>query len=198
MMMICLSLGMWAQIRIDIQAGISQPQGNAFDNNKGIGLGYSLGVQYIPDFLDKQLSFGIVNEGHYLLSAGGKWGQTGIDLSASTLSFTGAKACFDYKTNKGPKPYGAISLGVGSLNSSYVYKKRNPENAEVEEYAKGELKDSRFMVKPEIGVAFGCFTMGIGWIVPTSFTDSSNNHKMKAGVIEYNIGFRINTGKNKK
>lgn len=196
--MMCFTLTMWAQIRIDIQGGISQPQGNAFDNSKGIGLGYSIGVQYVPEFLDKQLSFGLVKDGNYLLSAGGKWGQTGIDLSASTLGFAGAKACFDFNTNKGPKPYGALSLGVGTLRSNYVYKKRNPENAEVEEYAKGELKDSRFMFKPEIGVAFKWFTMGVSYLVPTTFTDSNNDHKMKAGAIEYNIGFRINTGKNKK
>ncbi len=189
--MMCLSTALWAQFRIDIQGGIAQPQGNAFENSKGIGLGYSIGVMYVPGVLDDQLSFGLVKDGNILLSAGGKWGELGIDLSASKLGFAGAKARFDLDNPGGPRPYGAISVGVGSIDGSYIYKKRNPDDPSIEEFAKGNIKTSKFMVKPEVGVAFGWFTMGVGWLLPTSFTDSSNHHKMRAGAIQYNIGFRI-------
>ncbi len=177
-----------AQIRLDFQAGLSSPMGDAFEYSKNLGLGYGFDVMYAPDMImDGQLSFGLEKSGNLLLTASGDWKDKGFDLSASKLGFLGAKARFDMN-NDGPSPYGAVSLGAASLKSYYLYEEYDPNDLES---ANGKLEKTRFAVKPEIGVAFGFFTMGISWILPTKFTDDVTGHVMKAGAVQYNIGIRI-------
>lgn len=193
-LLMAMSVFASAQIRLDFQAGLAHPTGNAFEYSKGLGLGYSIGVQYVPGIMDKQLSFGLVKDGNLLLAAGGDWNDKGFDLQASKLGFVGAKARFDLQ-NKGASPYAAISLGCASLKSYYIYDQydANDPNSPIgsNDFAKGCLEKSRFAVKPELGVAFGWFTFGLGWLLPATFTDNNTGHSMKAGSIQYNIGIRI-------
>lgn len=184
-----------AQIRLDFQAGLASPSGDAFEYSKNLGLGYGLDVMYAPCMiLDGQLSFGFEKSGNLLLTASGDWKDKGVDLSASKLGFWGVKARFDLD-NDGPSPYGAISLGLASLKSYYIYEDYNPDGSGSamgsNDFETGCLKASRFAVKPELGVAFGWFTFGVGWLLPGEFRNCDKEIARKAGAIQYNIGLRI-------
>lgn len=177
-----------AQVHCNFKAGLSSPSGDAFEYSKKLGIGYSLDVLYSPNMLlDGQLGFGLEKSGNLMLTASGDWKDKGFDLSASKLGFWGAKANFLLNSD-GPSPYGSISLGGASLKSYYIYEDLGPNGLES---AKGKLEQTRFAVKPEVGVLFGWFTMGVSWILPTKFTDNVTGHEMKAGAVQYNLGILI-------
>jgi len=197
MLALVLSLSASAQYRIDLQAGLSGPLGNAFEYSKNLGVGYMIDFMYVPGIVDDQLSFGIEKNGNLMLTASGDWKEKGVELKASKFGFTGAKARFELNTSNGCKPYGGIALGCGRLKSCYVYEKYNSDDessvnpVDKNEFATGSIEKYRFCVRPEIGAAFGWFTMSVGWVIPAKFTDDKTGYELKAGVIQYNLGIRI-------
>lgn len=173
-------------VEVDLQVGITSPKGSAFEHCVRAGIGYSLDVMYAPGLLDDQLSFGIAKDGNLIFLASGSWKQQGVDLHASILGLWGAKSRFSLNNN-GPRPYGALTIGAAHLKSFYLY----DEFGDGSSLVTNKLEDYKFCVKPEIGVAFGCFTVSMGWIIPTEFCDKSTGYKLRATALQYNIGFRF-------
>ncbi|MCQ2973241.1 MAG: hypothetical protein MJ211_00350 [Bacteroidales bacterium] len=178
-----------SQIRFDAQAGWASPQGEAFSDCAKGGLGYSLDLMYVPSFLDGQLSIGIAKDGNILFGASKGDETASIDFSASKLGLIGGKIRFDLKSPV-VKPYAAITMGVGRL------KVGNMKSASLGGLSLGNDDEfefdpvTKFAIKPEIGVAFGHFTIGIGWMLPAEYEVEMIVAKetYKAGVTQFNIG----------
>ena len=195
-----------AQIRFDAQVGWSVPQGKYFDDAAKGGLCYSLDLMYAPSFLNGQLSFGIAKDGNLLFGAkkGADWGMGSADVeySASKLGLVGGKVRFDLKAPI-VKPYAAITLGAGRLKLGDVKSASASFNlGGISLGAKGD--DSfeydpvtAFAVKPELGVALGWFTFGVGWMLPTDYEVTEfTGEKVKyhAGTTQFNIGVAFKFG----
>ena len=125
-----------------------------------------------------------------MFCAGVNIGEKKASVKASLLGLTGVKARFDYKNStSAAKPFGALTIGVGRLK--YGYSEADYDGID-QSGVQGDIELNYetaygFGVKPEIGVAFGWFQMGIGWIIPVKY----GVHKMKAGSILYSIGFHL-------
>lgn len=179
-----------AQMRVDVMGGWAVPSGLDYDKAVKFGLGYSLDVTYAPGLLDGMLSFGLAKDGNVMFCAGVNIGEKKTSVKASLLGLTGVKARFDYKNStSAAKPFGALTIGVGRLK--YGYSEADYDGID-QSGVQGDIELNYetaygFGVKPEIGVAFGWFQMGIGWIIPVKY----GVHKMKAGSILYSIGFHL-------
>ncbi len=184
-------------IRFDAQVGWSAPQGEEFKNSAKAGLGYSLDLMFVPSFLNGQLSFGIAKDGNILFGVEkGDEGTLALDYSASKLGLVGGKIRFDLKAPV-VKPYAAITFGAGRLKLGEV------KTASAGNLSLG-LDDTfeydpvtTFAVKPELGVAFGWFTLGVGWMLPADYEvtqwDGSKD-KINAGTTQFNIGVAFKFG----
>lgn len=183
-------------IRFDAQVGWSAPQGEQFKDAAKAGLGYSLDLMFVPSFLNGQLSFGIAKDGNILF--GVKKGNENyeLDYSASKLGLVGGKIRFDLKAPV-VKPYAAITFGAGRLKLGEV------KTASAGNLSLG-LDDTfeydpvtTFAVKPELGVAFGWFTLGVGWMLPADYEVTQwdgSKFKVNAGTTQFNIGVAFKFG----
>lgn len=184
-------------IRFDAQVGWSAPQGEEFKNSAKAGLGYSLDLMFVPSFLNGQLSFGIAKDGNILFGVEkGDEGTLALDYSASKLGLVGGKIRFDLKAPV-VKPYAAITFGAGRLKLGEV------KTASAGNLSLG-LDDTfeydpvtTFAVKPELGVAFGWFTLGVGWMLPADYEVTQwdgSKEKINAGTTQFNIGVAFKFG----
>ncbi len=183
-------------IRFDAQVGWSAPQGDEFKNSAKAGLGYSLDLMFVPSFLNGQLSFGIAKDGNILFGVKKGDGNYELDYSASKLGLVGGKIRFDLKAPV-VKPYAAITLGAGRLKLGEV------KTASAGNLSLG-LDDTfeydpvtTFAVKPELGVAFGWFTLGVGWMLPADYEVNQwdgSKLKVNAGTTQFNIGVAFKFG----
>lgn len=192
-------------IRFDAQAGWSAPQGEQFKDAAKAGLGYSLDLMFVPSFLNGQLSFGIAKDGNILFGVKKGVDKYELDYSASKLGLVGGKIRFDLKAPV-VKPYAAITLGAGRLKLGEV------KTVSAENLSSG-LDDTfeydpvtTFAVKPELGVAFGWFTLGVGWMLPADYEvfnyeayleskgDISQKQKINVGTTQFNIGVAFKFG----
>ncbi len=195
-------------IRFDAQVGWSAPQGDEFKNSAKAGLGYSLDLMFVPSFLNGQLSFGIAKDGNILFGVEkGDEGTLALDYSASKLGLVGGKIRFDLKAPV-VKPYAAITLGAGRLKRGEVKIKGDYStllgNNDNEPYEYDAA--TTFAVKPELGVAFGWFTIGVGWMLPADYevfdyeAYLASNHtisqkqKINVGTTQFNIGVAFKFG----
>jgi len=176
-----------AQIRVDIMAGGAKPLGQDFQQAAKWGVGYSVDVTYIPDFLDKQLSFGIARDGNIVLMAEANYDDKKVDLKASTIGIFGGKVRFDMKTGNKVSPYAALTIGNGRLKCAYA-KLDGEDDEDGRSASSAYMRSNAFIVKPEIGVSLGAFQMSLGWILPRTYYGTTH---IKAGVFMYNLGFRI-------
>lgn len=191
-------------IRFDAQVGWSAPQGDHFKDAAKAGLGYSLDLMFVPSFLNGQLSFGIAKDGNILF--GVKKGDENfeLDYSASKLGLVGGKVRFDLKAPV-VKPYAAITFGAGRL------KLGNINTASLKQVSLNLEDDfeydpvTTFAVKPELGVAFGWFTLGVGWMLPADYEvlnfgeyiltgNKDAKQKINAGTTQFNIGVAFKFG----
>lgn len=189
-------------IRFDAQVGWSAPQGEYFKDAAKGGLGYSLDLMYAPSFLNGQLSFGIAKDGNLLFGAkkGKDWGlgSADVEYSASKLGLVGGKIRFDLKAPI-VKPYAAITFGAGRLKLGEV-KTASANIGNLKFSADGSYEYdpvTAFAVKPELGVAFGWFTLGVGWMLPTDYEVTEfTGEKVKyhAGTTQFNIGVAFKFG----
>lgn len=183
-------------IRFDAQVGWSAPQGEQFKDAAKAGLGYSLDLMFVPSFLNGQLSFGIAKDGNILFGVKKGVDKYELDYSASKLGLVGGKIRFDLKAPV-VKPYAAITLGAGRLKLGEV------KTASAENLSSG-LDDTfeydpvtTFAVKPELGVAFGWFTIGVGWMLPADYEVNQwdgSKLKVNAGTTQFNIGVAFKFG----
>lgn len=183
-------------IRFDAQVGWSAPQGDEFKNSAKAGLGYSLDLMFVPSFLNGQLSFGIAKDGNILFGVKKGNGNYELDYSASKLGLVGGKVRFDLKAPV-VKPYAAITFGAGRLKLGEV------KTASAGNLSLG-LDDTfeydpvtTFAVKPELGVAFGWFTLGVGWMLPADYEVTQwdgSKFKVNAGTTQFNIGVAFKFG----
>lgn len=192
-------------IRFDAQVGWSAPQGEQFKDAAKAGLGYSLDLMFVPSFLNGQLSFGIAKDGNILFGVKKGVDKYELDYSASKLGLVGGKIRFDLKAPV-VKPYAAITLGAGRLKLGEV------KTASAENLSLG-LDDTfeydpvtTFAVKPELGVAFGWFTIGVGWMLPADYEvfnyeayleskgTISQKQKINVGTTQFNIGVAFKFG----
>ncbi|MBQ3619793.1 MAG: hypothetical protein II939_16730 [Bacteroidales bacterium] len=198
-------------IRFDAQVGWSAPQGEEFKNSAKAGLCYSLDLMFVPSFLNGQLSFGIAKDGNILFGVKKDYeGTFALDYSASKLGLVGGKIRFDLKAPV-VKPYAAITLGVGRLKLGEVktasvklgsFTLTGNNDDEPYEYDAA----TTFAVKPELGVAFGWFTIGVGWMLPADYevfnyeAYLASNHtisqkqKINVGTTQFNIGVAFKFG----
>lgn len=174
----------FAQFTIDIQGGWSVPKGTDLEHNVKGGIGCSFDFMYTPDFFDNRLAFGASVDGNLLFGAGITVDDKTFNLKASKLSLSGAKARITLQD--GVSPYAAITFGMGHLNCAVVNRMKNEETGEIT-YDKGFKKVNAFAVKPEIGMCFKIFTIGVGFMIPTKYGDMNS----KTGCTQWNIGFRI-------
>ena len=191
-------------IRFDAQAGWSAPQGDHFKDAAKGGLGYSLDLMFVPSFLNGQLSFGIAKDGNILFGAKKGDGNFELDYSASKLGLVGGKVRFDLKAPL-VKPYAAITLGAGRLKLGDV-KTASAGNLSLGFDGSFEYDPvTAFAVKPELGVAFGMFTIGVGWMLPTDYEvlnygeylltgNKDAKQKINAGTTQFNIGVAFKFG----
>ena len=183
-------------IRFDAQVGWSAPQGEQFKDAAKAGLGYSLDLMFVPSFLNGQLSFGIAKDGNILFGVKKGDGNYELDYSASKLGLVGGKVRFDLKAPV-VKPYAAITFGAGRLKLGEV------KTASAGNLSLG-LDDTfeydpvtTFAVKPELGVAFGWFTLGVGWMLPADYEVTQwdgSKFKVNAGTTQFNIGVAFKFG----
>lgn len=183
-------------IRFDAQVGWSAPQGEQFKDAAKAGLGYSLDLMFVPSFLNGQLSFGIAKDGNILFGVKKGNGNYELDYSASKLGLVGGKVRFDLKAPV-VKPYAAITFGAGRLKLGEV------KTASAGNLSLG-LDDTfqydpvtAFVVKPELGVAFGWFTLGVGWMLPADYEVTQwdgSKEKINAGTTQFNIGVAFKFG----
>lgn len=183
-------------IRFDAQVGWSAPQGEQFKDAAKAGLGYSLDLMFVPSFLNGQLSFGIAKDGNILFGVKKGNGNYELDYSASKLGLVGGKIRFDLKAPV-VKPYAAITFGAGRLKLGEV------KTASAGNLSLG-LDDTfeydpvtTFAVKPELGVAFGWFTLGVGWMLPADYEVNEwdgSKVKVNAGTTQFNIGVAFKFG----
>lgn len=183
-------------IRFDAQVGWSAPQGEQFKDAAKAGLGYSLDLMFVPSFLNGQLSFGIAKDGNILFGVKKGNGNYELDYSASKLGLVGGKIRFDLKAPV-VKPYAAITFGAGRLKLGEV------KTASAGNLSLG-LDDTfeydpvtTFAVKPELGVAFGWFTLGVGWMLPADYEVTQwdgSKFKVNAGTTQFNIGVAFKFG----
>lgn len=195
-------------IRFDAQVGWSAPQGDHFKDAAKGGLCYSLDLMYVPSFLDGQLSFGIAKDGNILFGVKKGDENLSMECSASKLGLVGAKVRFDLKAPV-VKPYAAITLGAGRLKLGEV-KTKSVGNSSVNNNNNNDFDfeyntATAFAVKPEIGVALGWFTFGIGWMLPANYEVSNlgeyiltgnkdAKQKINAGTTQFNIGVAFKFG----
>ncbi len=160
-------------------------------------MGYSLDLMFVPSFLNGQLSFGIAKDGNILFGVEkGDEGTLALDYSASKLGLVGGKIRFDLKAPV-VKPYAAITFGAGRLKLGEV------KTASAGNLSLG-LDDTfeydpvtTFAVKPELGVAFGWFTLGVGWMLPADYEVTQwdgSKEKINAGTTQFNIGVAFKFG----
>ena len=196
-----------AQIRFDAQAGWSVPQGDHFKDNAKAGLGYSLDLMYVPSFLNGQLSFGIAKDGNILFGVKKGDETLSAEYSASKLGLIGGKVRFDLKAPI-VKPYAAITFGAGRLKLGDI-KTASAKIGNISLTGKDDTFEydpvTAFAVKPELGVAFGWFTLGVGWMLPTDYevlnygeyllTGNKNaKQNINAGTTQFNIGVAFKFG----
>lgn len=191
-------------IRFDAQVGWSAPQGEQFKDAAKAGLGYSLDLMFVPSFLNGQLSFGIAKDGNILFGVKKGNGNYELDYSASKLGLVGGKIRFDLKAPV-VKPYAAITFGAGRLKLGEIntasLKQVSVNIGDDFEYDPA----TTFAIKPELGVAFGWFTIGVGWMLPADYevtnfgeyllTGNKNaKQKVNAGTTQFNIGVAFKFG----
>ncbi len=173
-----------AQFCIDIQGGWSVPTGTEQEHNIKGGIGCSFDFLYNPDFFDSRLAFGISFDGNLLFRAGVTIDDKTFDLKATKLSLSGLKARIDLQD--GVTPYAAITMGVGVLNGAIINRLKDEQTGEIT-YETRLKKNAAFAIKPEIGMCFKIFTIGVGFMLPNSYGSQNN----KTGCTQWNIGFRI-------
>ncbi|MBR4441562.1 MAG: hypothetical protein IKS00_08445, partial [Bacteroidales bacterium] len=186
------------------QVGWSAPQGEQFKDAAKAGLGYSLDLMFVPSFLNGQLSFGIAKDGNILFGVKKGNGNYELDYSASKLGLVGGKIRFDLKAPV-VKPYAAITFGAGRLKLGEIntasLKQVSVNIGDDFEYDPA----TTFAIKPELGVAFGWFTIGVGWMLPADYevtnfgeyllTGNKNaKQKVNAGTTQFNIGVAFKFG----
>lgn len=191
-------------IRFDAQVGWSAPQGEQFKDAAKAGLGYSLDLMFVPSFLNGQLSFGIAKDGNILFGVKKGDGNYELDYSASKLGLVGGKVRFDLKAPV-VKPYAAITLGAGRLKLGEIntasLKQVSVNIGDDFEYDPA----TTFAIKPELGVAFGWFTIGVGWMLPADYEvtnfgeylltgNKDAKQKVNAGTTQFNIGVAFKFG----
>lgn len=191
-------------IRFDAQVGWSAPQGEQFKDAAKAGLGYSLDLMFVPSFLNGQLSFGIAKDGNILFGVKKGDGNYELDYSASKLGLVGGKIRFDLKAPV-VKPYAAITLGAGRLKLGEI------NTASLKQVSVNISDDfeydpaTTFAIKPELGVAFGWFTIGVGWMLPADYEvtnfgeylltgNKDAKQKVNAGTTQFNIGVAFKFG----
>ncbi|MBO7141664.1 MAG: hypothetical protein J6V76_00930 [Bacteroidales bacterium] len=198
-----------AQIRFDAQVGWSVPQGDEFKDAAKAGLCYSLDLMYVPGFLDGQLSFGIAKDGNILFGVKKGNETLSAECSASKLGLVGAKVRFDLKAPI-VKPYAAITMGAGRLKRGEIKTSVSGNLGNVQLTGSSEPFEfdpaTAFAVKPELGVAFGWFTLGVGWMLPANYKvwnygkyiDSlgtiKEKQKINVGTTQFNIGVAFKFG----
>ena len=194
-------------IRFDAQVGWSAPQGDEFKDAAKAGLCYSLDLMFAPSFLDGQLSFGIAKDGNILFGVKKGDGNYELDYSASKLGLVGGKVRFDLKAPV-VKPYAAITFGAGRLKlgnvktaSAKIGNLSLTGNNESFEYDPA----TTFAIKPELGVALGWFTLGVGWMLPADYEvtnfgeylltgSKDSKQKINVGTTQFNIGVAFKFG----
>ena len=194
-------------IRFDAQAGWSAPQGEQFKDAAKAGLCYSLDLMFVPSFLNGQLSFGIAKDGNILFGVKKGDGNYELDYSASKLGLVGGKVRFDLKAPV-VKPYAAITFGAGRLKLGNV----KTASAQIGNLSLTGTNDSfeydpatTFAIKPELGVAFGWFTLGVGWMLPADYEvtnfgeylltgNKDAKQKINVGTTQFNIGVAFKFG----
>ena len=191
-------------IRFDAQVGWSAPQGEQFKDAAKAGLGYSLDLMFVPSFLNGQLSFGIAKDGNILFGVKKGDGNYELDYSASKLGLVGGKIRFDLKAPV-VKPYAAITLGAGRLKLGEI----NTASLKQVSFNIGDDFEydpaTTFAIKPELGVAFGWFTIGVGWMLPADYEvtnfgeylltgNKDAKQKVNAGTTQFNIGVAFKFG----
>ena len=196
-----------AQIRFDAQVGWSVPQGDEFKDAAKAGLGYSLDVMYAPSFLNGQLSFGVAKDGNILFGVKKGDEHYELDYSASKLGLVGGKVRFDLKAPV-VKPYAAITFGAGRLKLGNV-KTASAQLGNLSLIGNNESFEydpaTTFAVKPELGVALGWFTLGVGWILPADYEVTNfgeylltgkkdAKQKINVGTTQFNIGVAFKFG----
>ncbi len=187
-----------AQIRFYAQVGWSAPQGEHFKDAAKAGLGYSLDVMYAPSFLNGQLSFGIAKDGNILFGAKKGDENFELDYSASKLGLIGGKVRFDLKAPI-VKPYAGVTFGAGRLKLGEV-KTASAQLGGMTIGLDGSFQYdpvTAFVVKPELGVAFGWFTLGVGWMLPADYEVTQwdgSKEKINAGTTQFNIGVAFKFG----
>ncbi|MBO4771665.1 MAG: hypothetical protein J5595_03890, partial [Bacteroidales bacterium] len=181
-----------AQISVDLQAGWSHDAAGEFMDTDGFT--NSVSVMYTPSAMGGHLSFGLSQEGTF--NVGAETVQTSarapMDYVMDRNVLGGLKLRYDFASSDAKwKPYLSVVLGVGNIKSTCSIAYQDPKNSPltVSEYDIRSWKKTYFGVKPELGVAYGVFTFGIGWIVPPSW--KVDGRSVKYNPLQLNIGARF-------
>lgn len=188
-----LSFGMSrAQVGIDLQFGWSHDMGTGTMDNDGFT--NALSVMYTLPSAGGHLSVGLSQEGTFNVGADAVVTTTRskMDYEMARNVLGGLKLRYNFAQSKAKwNPYLSVVLGVGNIKStcSIAYQDVSVTPPIVSDDDIRSWKKTYFGFKPEMGIAYGVFTFGIGWIVPPSWKVDGRN--IKYNPLQVNIGARF-------
>jgi hypothetical protein len=181
-----------AQISVDLQAGWAYDKADEFIDSDGFT--NSVSVMYTPSVMGGRFSYGLSQEGTF--DVGGDVVQTTnryqMDYVVDRNVLGGIKLRYDFASSEAKlRPYLSVVLGVGNIKStcSIAYQDPSVTPMTVMEYNIRSWKKTYFGIKPEIGIAYGVFTLGIGCIVPPSW--KVDGRSVKYFPLQMNVGARF-------
>lgn len=181
-----------AQISVDLQAGWSYDMADDFVYSDGFT--NSVSVMYTPSVMGGRFSYGLSQEGTFNIGADAAiiGSLVCMDYEMSRNVLGGIKLRYDFASSEAKlRPYLSVVLGVGNIKStcSIAYQDPSVTPMTVMEYNIRSWKKTYFGIKPEIGIAYGVFTLGIGCIVPPSW--KVDGRSVKYFPLQMNVGARF-------
>ncbi|MFC2080084.1 hypothetical protein ACFLRQ_01275 [Bacteroidota bacterium] len=166
-------------LSISASLGYEKPGGSAFTDSNGESM-VGFGIHYGFDALfmiNSKLGAGLSYESSALLAIS----STEFEAGLYGLGVIGAKGFYSLTDGK-IKPYGALTLGAGTLSTPEI-----SVNGTVTSPAESAMS---LGMKPELGICFGGFVINAAYVVPMGYTFDSATESVSAGGLQIGIGYR--------